>query len=216
MKVELEDAVAQLRADAAAGRLMHWGRSTVIDENTGTAVIDAPLFKTLHAAADINADFPVGNAGVIHVYGYWFSATPTPYGLKRDRWVDGELAAALGLHREAFHLDVGPGTLLERVTAACLPHLQAPQDARPGTGEPAGRGANPKPVRRSADALVAGHRTRVVLVGEHPAALIYGVEQDGRWRLITTFPFAGNRLDLLDEFTRTLRPRWNAADFRSF
>ncbi|WP_217133314.1 hypothetical protein [Leucobacter chinensis] len=120
-----------IRRDAAAGRLAAWGRSTVIDENTGVPSFDEPLFAELHAAAGIDADFPVGNAGLLHVYGYWFSHVMTPYGLKRERWQDGKLAAALGLPADAFHLhDRGATTPLERVMNATLPLLSdAPEGA---------------------------------------------------------------------------------------
>lgn len=120
-----------IRRDAAAGRLAEWGRSTVIDENTGVPSFDEPLFAELHAAAGIDADFPVGNAGLLHVYGYWFSHVMTPYGLKRERWLDGKLAAALGMPTDAFHLhDRGATTPLERVMNATLPLLaEAPEGA---------------------------------------------------------------------------------------
>ncbi|MDA3147222.1 hypothetical protein JSO19_07495 [Leucobacter sp. UCMA 4100] len=120
-----------IRRDAAAGRLAAWGRSTVIDENTGVPSFDEQLFAELHVAAGIDADFPVGNAGLLHVYGYWFSHVMTPYGLKRERWLDGKLAAALGLPTDAFHLhDRGATTPLERVMNATLALLtDAPEGA---------------------------------------------------------------------------------------
>ncbi len=107
-------------ADAAARRFRRMGLSTVIDENTGTSVVAASVFRALHERAGIDARFPVGNAGLLHVYGYLLSTTPTPYGLKRERWLDGELARAYGLAADAFlpwALPTGE-TLLARVTAA--------------------------------------------------------------------------------------------------
>ena len=87
----IDTAVAHIRRDAEAGRLEGWGQSTLIDEFTGVPSIERELFDTLHAAAGLTATFPVGNAGVLHVYGYWFSEVPTPFGYKRDRWADGAL-----------------------------------------------------------------------------------------------------------------------------
>lgn len=72
---------AAIDADARAGRFGRWGRSTVIDENVEAAVIPEALFAALHARAGLRAEWPVGNAGLVHVYGYLLSTVPTPYGL---------------------------------------------------------------------------------------------------------------------------------------
>lgn len=196
-----------IRRDAAAGRLAAWGRSTVIDENTGVPSFDEPLFAELHAAAGIDADFPVGNAGLLHVYGYWFSTVMTPYGLKRERWLDGKLAAALGLPTDAFHLhDRGATTPLERVMNATLPLLaeapegalvaEAPLDAaadalalaqtqlptKPAADRPTPTPLTPAPGPALAPDLALARRSRVVCLPArdgHPAVLVYGVEAAG-------------------------------------
>lgn len=199
--------------------------------------IDTALFDTLHAVAGIDAAFPTGNAGLLHVYGYWYSTVPTPFGYKRDRWHDGTLARAFGLPADAFHLDApqagrpgsapGPGpTLLARVTAAALPVLRRP---------PAGS--------LVAEAVVDGRLSRVVLhraPGADAPALVYGIEPSGsggtgsggtgsaaspggepavppgstpasdRLVLLTTFPFSGDPAPLLEEFVREPMLRWNA------
>ncbi len=221
-----------VRRDTAAGHLALWGASTLIDEHTGVPSIDAALFDTLHRAAGVDADFPVGHAGLLHVYGYWYSTVPTPFGYKRDRWHDGSLARAFGLPADAFHLDApqagrpgsapGPGpTLLARVTAAALPVLRRP---------PAGS--------LVADAVLDGRLSRVVLhraPGADAPALVYGIEPSGsggtgsaaspggepavppgstpasdRLVLLTTFPFSGDPAPLLEEFAREPMLRWNA------
>lgn len=204
----LPRALADIREDAAAGRFAAWGRSTVIDENTGTPVIDRSLFARLHAAAGLDAAFPVGNAGLLHVYGYWFSDEPTPYGFKRDRWVDGALAGALGLPADAFHLG-GEGTLLERVTAAIRPPLLDP----------------PADARGTADVRLGDAVGRVVLLGADaasthgpdstapsPTALVYGIDAGEGFRLITAFPLAGDPRAELADFVEQPRYRWNADD----
>ena len=84
----VDTALAHIRRDAAAGRFAQWALSTLIDEFTGVPSIEKDLFDTLHAAAGIDAEFPIGNAGVLHVYGYWFSEVPTPFGYKRDLFVE--------------------------------------------------------------------------------------------------------------------------------
>ncbi|NNH03623.1 amino acid deaminase [Microbacterium ulmi] len=107
-----------LERDARADRFAHWGRSTVIDENVGVAVLPRGPFDELHRRAGIDARWPVGHAGVLHVYGYLLSTVPTPYGLKRARWLDGGLAEACGLGRAGLLPWRGGGTLLARATVS--------------------------------------------------------------------------------------------------
>lgn len=204
----IDTAVAHIRRDAEAGRLEGWGQSTLIDEFTGVPSIERELFDTLHAAAGLTATFPVGNAGVLHVYGYWFSEVPTPFGYKRDRWADGALAQALGLDPAAFHLTEGTTptaetsgtTLLERVTAAVIPLLLTPPaDAH------------------TADIVVDDQLTRVVAIPALPgrsSVLIYGsapLAAPAAMRLITTFPVASDPAALVTECVATPRRRFNAA-----
>jgi hypothetical protein len=188
--------LADIGEDAAAGRFAAWGRSTIIDENTGGPVLDRELFARLHDAAGIEANYPVGNAGLLHVYGYWFSDEPTPYGFKRDRWADGHLARALGLPADAFHLG-GDRTLLERVTETIRPPLLAP----------------PADARGTADVRLGDATARVVLIGADEAstsALIYGIDHGNGFRLITAFPLAGEPREVLADFVEHPRYRWNA------
>ncbi|WP_312676556.1 amino acid deaminase [Microbacterium sp.] len=109
---------AAIEADAAAGRFAGWATSTVVDENTGTAILSREVFEALHARARITATWPVGNAGLLHVYGYLLSTAPTPYGLKRERWLGADLARACGLPDDAFVPWSSPRTLLDRATSA--------------------------------------------------------------------------------------------------
>ncbi|EXJ51874.1 amino acid deaminase [Microbacterium sp. MRS-1] len=181
-------------ADAAARRFEAWGLSTVIDENTGTSVIAASVFRALHERAGIDARFPVGNAGLLHVYGYLLSTTPTPYGLKRERWLDGELARAYGLAADAFlpwALPTGE-TLLARVAAAATALVER------------------TPVRRQrvhdTEAVIAVGRA----AASGPSALAYALINGGIQRLITTFPVASPAAVLDEVDAATPRLRWNA------
>ena len=196
----LDEAAASLRSDAASGLLDAWGQSTIIDEHAGAPVIEQPIFDALHKAAGIPAAWPIGNAGVLHVYGYWFSSLQTPFGLKRDRWVQGELALALGLPAHAFRWDPAASTtLLERVTEAAIPHLTA---GRTHTGS-------------LADARVGDLHTRVALArsaATTTTALIYGIDAGSGFRLVTAFPFQGDTDAMLADFTRHPRLRWNAVE----
>lgn len=178
---------AALAEDRAAGRFAAWGRSTVIDENVGAAVLPRAVFDELHERAGLTAEWPIGNAGVLHVYGYLLSTTPTPYGLKRERWLSGELERACGLETGALLPWAGAETLLSRATAAASA-LLARSDAVTEQFE--------------------GRTARIALgapVPDGSAALAYAV--DGL--IVTTFPVAdpvGVRAGL-----GAPRLRWNAA-----
>ncbi|MFF7293066.1 amino acid deaminase [Microbacterium sp. NPDC008134] len=178
--------------DRASGRFAAWGPSTVIDENTGTAVIARPLFEELHRRAGLAATWPIGNAGLMHCYGYLLSLEVTPYGLKRDRWVEGALAHACGLTADAFHpWHEGP-TLLARATAAASAVLAHPA--------------------ASATAEIDGRETRLALSSEAgSAALTYAVAPTpgGAHLLVTMFPVAEASAPRT-EFTAAPRLRWNA------
>ncbi|MGY4858372.1 amino acid deaminase [Cryobacterium sp. AP23] len=205
----------QIARDAAAGRFDDWGLSTVIDENTRSPVITPAQFAQLHAAAGLSmAAWPIGNAGLLHVYGYLLSTVVTPYGLKGDRWRHGELAQILGLTPDAFLLDAAEAagdTVLQRVTAATLPHLAhlsarrgdvlVIDDEVPGTDGSA------------VGAAATCFRTIVVSApGHSSAALIYGVREGGRMRLVTAFPLANPSPAFLDGLAaEPPRMRYNAA-----
>ena len=183
---------AAIDADAEADRFARWGRSTIVDENVGAPVLPRSMFDALHARAGLDSSWPVGNAGLLHVYGYLLSTTPTPYGLKRARWLEGELAVACGLSPEAFIPWVGERTLLDRVTEAAealIAHASVRRQPLVG-----------------ADAVVAIADRR-----PRPSALAYAIDSPAHGsRLITMFPVADPAPLLTDLDAFPPRPRWNA------
>ncbi|WP_158685456.1 amino acid deaminase [Microbacterium halophytorum] len=189
----IDAVLARIEADRRAGRFDAWARSTVVDENIGEAVIDRELFDALHAAAGVDAAFPVGNAGVIHVYGYLFSTVRTPFGLKSDRWNDGALARTLGLPADRFRLGASADeTPLERVLAAAAPLLETTTpDAEWRVGETTQRAV----VARAADGT---------------GALVSGVDAGDGMRLLTVFPVA-DAAAFAAAIGTPDRLRWNAA-----
>ncbi|MGZ0712707.1 amino acid deaminase (plasmid) [Coraliomargarita sp. W4R53] len=176
---------AAIDADVAAGRFAAWGLSTVIDENIDAPVITREVFDALHNRAQLEAQWPMGNAGVLHVYGYLLSRVETPYGLKRARWVNGSLAVACGLAPDAFLPWASFGTLLERVGEAANAMRSHAAHARNAGGA----------------VLALG---RVPQSGEW--ALVY--EVDGL--LVTTFPVASVEQILAEWDADPGRLRWNA------
>ncbi|SMQ71930.1 hypothetical protein [Agreia sp. VKM Ac-1783] len=188
----------QIGQDASTGQFSRWGLSTVVDENTGTPVISLELFAELHRLAGLDASWPVGNAGLIHVYGYLLSTASTPYGLKRDRWMNGDVARALGLEPSIFMPWFEPAsatTPLHRLAVALSPIFDAP-DQVPGVEFV---------MHESSDHIVA----TTVLV-RHPgsgySALLYAV--DGK--LLTAFPFEISTASIASLQAESPRLRYNA------
>lgn len=186
-----------IEADAASGRFGSWGDSTVIDEHTRAPLISRALFDALHEAARLDADWPTGNAGLLHTYGYLLSLASTPYGLKRERWLRGELARAFGLAADAFvPWRAGP-TLLARATSAADSVL----------GRPAASLAH-------RILHVDGRELHIVITraaGADAAALVFGIDDGSGVRLITTFPVSEPGAVLAEIDAEPPRLRWNAA-----
>ena len=179
-------------ADARDDRFARWGRSTVVDEKVGAPVLSRSTFEELHDRAALDSAWPVGNAGLLHVYGYLLSTTPTPYGLKRDRWLGGELARACGLAPAAFVPWVGERTLLDRVTESAETLIVGVPARRQRLGD--------------LDAVVA-----IADRQPHPSALAYALDSPAQGRrLITMFPVADPDALLADLDAESPRLRWNA------
>ena len=115
---------------------------------------------------------------------------PTPYGFKRERWLDGALARAYGLPADAFVPWASPRTTLERVTDAAASLL----------------------VRAEVRAAAVGDSAASLGLARHtssgPFALAYALGG----RLVTTFP-VGSADEILAEWDADpSRPRWNAVE----
>lgn len=199
-----------IRADASARRFDDWGTSTVVDDELSVPLFERALFDQLHDAAGIDATFPVGNAGVIHVYGYWFSTVPTAYGLKRERWQQPDLARALGLSPKTFHLHGAKSrTPLQRLTDVARPLLHQPPSDATVVDAVIGAGRNSRQSPRLSRAVL------VQAPGAPVPALVYGIAPAGdqeptSLKLITVFPMQGDTAPTLKDFVHNPRPRWNA------
>jgi hypothetical protein len=221
--------VEQIEADASADRFSRWGRSTVVDENTGLPVISEELFAELHRIAGLDAVWPIGNAGLLHVYGYLLSTVDTPYGRKRDRWLDGGVARAFGLPDDAFApWFVAPSvaaaardsTPLERLTTLALPYIDDPAGGESTLMWVDERGPVPAtvPVADDGAALV---RTVIVRAPSGATALLYAVGTEGSLSLVTLFPLAWPSSDregaawLAGIEADVPRLRYNAVDRRN-
>lgn len=190
---------ASVRQDAANGLFDAWDLSTVVDENTGEPVVPEALFRHLHAVAGLDAEWPIGNAGLVHVYGYLFSLAETPYGLKRERWLDAALAAAYG-ERTLFHAEALEG----EGSADATPLARVTDAARALLAEHTMREERIGPLRTR---IAVGRRT-----ASGPFALAYAIDRGSGERLVTTFPISSPADTLAAIDAEPPRPRWNAVE----
>ncbi|MDB4733216.1 hypothetical protein OAF42_02115 [Planctomicrobium sp.] len=103
-------------AGRAKSLLKLWGQSLNVDDNTGTLIVEPKILQVLSQLSGVPLDSPIVHAGVEHTYGYLLSLIETPYGKKRERWVNSYLEKALGLSRPMFAPVVPQGTLLTNLT----------------------------------------------------------------------------------------------------
>lgn len=191
---------AHIRQDRERGLFAAWGRSSVIDEHVGGPVLPGPTVRALHRLAGMDAgSASEGNAGLLHSYGYLLSTVQTSFGLKRARWLDGALAAALGVETAHFLPGGGTGTLLSRVTDATDSVLGS---ERQGPARLAER-----------TEVQPGWRARTVIArasGSGPAALAYALDQGTGERFLTLFPVADPDAVLAEIDAGPARLRFNA------
>ncbi|RLP75915.1 amino acid deaminase [Mycetocola tolaasinivorans] len=176
-----------LDSDRDAGVFAHWGHSTAVDENVGLAVLASPVLNALALRAGLPASAPASNAGLLHVYGYLYAPVMTPYGTKRERWIDAELADALGVPPTHFRPADGASTPLARLTEILLPLF---------SGGP--RRGDLLRLREQITPTLAAHTLlyRARPGSATPAALAYALEDAHGLRLITAFPYAGSAGEL--------------------
>lgn len=197
---ELDYVRAQLDLDRRTGLFDVWASSTVIDENTRRPVLAAAVLELLGAQAGVEVHYPHANAGLVHTYGYLLSPAATPYGPKRARWTQGELAQAFGHAPQHFHPWAIPAgdSLLARATACAMPVADG------------SRSEHVLHRRHDPD----GHGGLLVTTvwrapGAASAALVYAHLVDDRYRLVTTFPVAGTAEQLAALAALPAEPRYN-------
>lgn len=109
--------VTQIQRDSARrGPLSFWGRSRNFDENAHAIVVEPVVLNLIADIAGRRVSVRTPHAGLQHTYGYLFSTIETPYGFKRDRWVEANIAADLGLDSTLLSPTPSEGTLLANAT----------------------------------------------------------------------------------------------------
>ena len=223
---------ADLEADGAdAGILGAWGYCSNYDEYALATIVPPPVLEALSEVSGVTLSTPPRHAGFMHTYGYLLTNLETPFGTKRQRWVEPTVERGLGFTRPTLRPEPEAGTLLVNLTAAIarvLPDLEVP-DATLARAAPwiaelepaAGR-------RRIVETVEAGIaegplRLRTDLVpfvepsAESTHWLVYSVQVgEASPRLVTAFPVQRAFLDRLElgidlgTEAEPLRLRYNA------
>ncbi|MEO0448330.1 MAG: hypothetical protein AAF191_19885 [Verrucomicrobiota bacterium] len=175
-----------------------WGWSSNIDSGAKVPVVVPGLLMALGEAAGLGGakkdkDGGLFHAGILHTYGYLLSNVETPFGQKRDRWCQGNLARGLGLPESFLSPEPSSGSLFENVTAVFSEVL----------GE-SSLGLLPSSVtdgHQLVEVLSEEEEVELVTVllsfpeaprkAKETVALFYAIRERGQLRYITVFPTGG-------------------------
>jgi len=106
----------QLRSVRAMPWLLdYWGASRNHDENVGLRIVEPGALKVIAHLARHRLPVRACHSGLLHTYGYLFSTIRTPFGCKRDRWVEPTVERGLGL-RDVLRPMPRQGSLLHNAT----------------------------------------------------------------------------------------------------
>nr|WP_296777435.1 hypothetical protein [Rhodococcus sp. (in: high G+C Gram-positive bacteria)] len=179
-----------------------WASSTVIDDNVQAPVFDERVFSWLHRDVPDAFYFPIGHAGLMHVYGYLLSSVDTPYGLKRKRWLTADLANAFGLEPSFFYPVASALPLMERVASVVLPILTDPTAYR-------------RTILAFDETIDYQRRMRSVYVCDdvtNLTALLYGSVSGDDVQIVTAFPIGSLTMQSArDRLSEPARYRYNYA-----
>jgi hypothetical protein len=107
----------QLVADRRQrGLLDLWGQSQNFDEHSHEVIVHPAILRLIGELAGVPLRESIVHAGLEHTYGYLFSLIKTPFGNKRDRWIESTLDEGFGLSRPTLRATPYRGTLLGNVT----------------------------------------------------------------------------------------------------
>lgn len=98
------------------GLLDLWGKSLNFDEFAKTQIVEPSILKLIGELSGVLLRGRIVHAGLMHTYGYLFSTIDTPFGKKRDRWIEPDLDHGLGLEKPTLRDRPNEGTLLTNLT----------------------------------------------------------------------------------------------------
>ena len=117
------------------GILSLWGQSLNVDENAGATIVLPEVIQAIESfagTAPANRPADVVHAGLQHTYGYLLSTLETPYGFKRDRWVQPDIEDGFQITGHALRPSPSAGTLLTNLTwfLGRIAFTQCPRELR--------------------------------------------------------------------------------------
>ena len=103
----------QLEVDAGRSRcLAAWGTSANFDENARDTIVEPAILDEIGRRSGVAIrDGEVCHAGLLHTYGYLFSTLETPYGFKRERWLQSTIERGLQFETGTLRAIPAAGTL---------------------------------------------------------------------------------------------------------
>ena len=104
----------QIRDQPAA--LAFWAGSYNFDENARLSIVHPRILEAIGTITDCDLNGPPFHAGLLHTYGYLFSVIDTPFGKKRDRWLNARIARGFKLAKSLLGPQPAAGTLLTNLT----------------------------------------------------------------------------------------------------
>lgn len=111
---ELSQQIKRTAANPTAVRL--WGQSLNFDEIAKRVIVDPHVLRVIHTLTGVPMLSRDVHAGLQHTYGYLFSLIETPFGCKRDRWMNGTLDRAFGFKQATLQPVSAAGTLFFNAT----------------------------------------------------------------------------------------------------
>lgn len=107
----------QIDADSSDSNLLgFWGQSFNFDSGAKKKILDEKILEELQLKFGVKNDNHIVHAGITHTYGYLFSLLETPYGFKRQRWIDTSLNNAFLLNKKSLSPETTEGSLLSNIT----------------------------------------------------------------------------------------------------
>lgn len=104
------------QVSAVPGLLELWGKSLNFDEYAKTQILESPILRLIGELSGVPLRGRIVHAGLMHTYGYLFSTINTPFGKKRDRWVEPDLDHGFRWKTPTLRDRPSAGTLLTNLT----------------------------------------------------------------------------------------------------
>jgi hypothetical protein len=107
----------QIRQAGKCPKLLSlWGRSVNFDEYAQQEIVHPAILRAIGELASVPLRGRIVHSGLQHTYGYLFSLIETPFGFKRERWLNSALDDGFGFKKPTLRAEPASGTLLGNLT----------------------------------------------------------------------------------------------------